>query len=272
MPALDRDRIGDLLRRAHLLQVPYLTICLIDYVKNFRDNMQFQANHPDFAAPSPLILFETQQTTNLRNFYEGGLWRAQALDKIAGTYLPSGAIRVCEWGCGPGRVIRHFRQINRDRFAEVFGTDYNQKTIGWCRRNIPDVHFDVNGLQPPLPYVEGHFDFLYSISVLTHLPREQQSEWVNELLRVIRPGGILFLTVHGDSFKSQLLPREQEEYEREGIVVRGNVKPGWAWYTTYHNPRFVREQLLNGLDIINSETFPEDHPKRQDRWIVRKRS
>ncbi len=77
--------------------------------------------------------------------------------------------RICEWGCGPARTIRHLAGELADRTPVLFGTDYNSETIAWCRRNIAGVTFEVNGLEPPLPFPAAWFDAVYALSVFTHL-------------------------------------------------------------------------------------------------------
>ena len=51
---------------------------------------------------------------------------------------------ILDWGCGPGRIVRHLPSIVSK--AKIFGSDYNEESINWCRENIEDVGFEVNGL------------------------------------------------------------------------------------------------------------------------------
>src|SRR5262249_62356392 len=101
-----------------------------------------------------------------------------------------------DWACGCGRVVRHLAK----RFdSKVHGCDYNPQLIRWCQRALPCAEFEVSGLTPPLPYADASFDFVYAISVLTHIPTELQVPWMVELRRVLRPGGHALLSVHGVS-------------------------------------------------------------------------
>jgi len=142
--------------------------------------------------------------------------------------------KICEWGCGPARLIRHFGAILNDSSINIYGTDYNKKTIEWCKKNIPDVTFQENNLRPPLNFLDNTFDFLYCISVFTHLSKELQLEWLEECFRVLRSDGIFLMSVHGDSCSNNLLDNEKKEYLSHGCVVRSNVKEGQRTFTAYN--------------------------------------
>jgi SAM-dependent methyltransferase len=53
---------------------------------------------------------------------------------------------------------------------------------------------DVIAPGAPLPYAGGRFDLVVSMDVIEHLPEAALLPWVNELHRVLAPGGLLFLT------------------------------------------------------------------------------
>jgi hypothetical protein len=46
-------------------------------------------------------------------------------------------------------------------------------------------------------------DCIYAISVFTHLSAELQDLWMKELRRIVRPGGHLLITTHGESFRAR---------------------------------------------------------------------
>src|ERR1051325_2240994 len=76
--------------------------------------------------------------------------------------------RVLDFGVGCGRILVNYEPLfERVSFC---GSDIDPVTVDWCRANIPKVHFTVNGEWPPLDFESGSFDFVYAISVFTHLP------------------------------------------------------------------------------------------------------
>ncbi|MDZ7626597.1 MAG: class I SAM-dependent methyltransferase [Ignavibacteriaceae bacterium] len=124
-------------------------------------------------------------------------------------YLDLKNIKILEWGCGPARIIRHLPRLLNDS-CEIYGSDYNSKTIVWCKKIFPEFNFSKNNLQPPLEFENNFFDIIYATSVFTHLSEEMHYAWMNELKRVCKPNGIIFLTTHGDNCKPKLTPEELE--------------------------------------------------------------
>ena len=105
---------------------------------------------------------------------------------------------VLEWGCGPGRVIRHLPALLNE--ATIIGSDFNSESIDWCSKHILDVTFVKNELEPPLPFEKNLFDFIYAISVFTHLSESSCHQWIDELVRIIKPNGILMIWTNGDGY------------------------------------------------------------------------
>lgn len=175
---------------------------------------------------------------------------------------------VFDFGCGCGRVARWWAADER---FEVHGSDVNLAAIEWCTAKLSSAEFRVNGLEPPLPYAGESFDLLYSISVFTHLPVALQMRWAAELARVLRPGGVALLTMHGDLFaRKELIQRELDRYRDGEPVVLYERLPGDRC-SAFHPPAYVREQLLAGWEILRH--YPGDATTMaQDLWVVKKKT
>ena len=100
-----------------------------------------------------------------------------------------------DFGCSSGRVVRVLRAVLPD--AELSGCDPNAPAVRWASDNIPGVDFSVSPQEPPLPYDDGSFDFVYAISIWSHFGEAAAVRWLDEMRRVLRPGGLLVLTVQG---------------------------------------------------------------------------
>ena len=143
-------------------------------------------------------------STSLRSYWNGGKAAAALIANLIRKYTPA-ATRVMEWGCGSARSLRHLPGLLPQGVAYC-GSDYNPEAVAWCKANINEVSFVQNDLSPPLPLESNSFDVVYAISVLTHLSIAQQHAWLKELRRVLRPGGCLILTTHGEQSAKVLLP------------------------------------------------------------------
>ena len=138
------------------------------------------------------------------------------LEKSGFNIRTAGAIM--ELGCGTARLIRHLRCIDGVRLV---GTDAQSELIEWCSRNVPGIEFHNNDLKPPLEFAENDtFDLVFAASVFTHIPIENQSSWIKELHRVIRPGGFLLCDVAGRYHREcQLSPEEIYRLNKDGVFT-----------------------------------------------------
>ncbi len=179
--------------------------------------------------------------------------------------------RILDWGCGPGRIIRHLSKVIGNG-CEYFGTDYNKKSIDWCSKNLTNIQFNRNSLKAQLPYADNFIDVVYGISIFTHLSKQLHYDWYNELYRILKPNGIMVLTTHGDNFTVKLTSSELKSYKNDELIVRGNVKEGHRTYSAFQPKVFMRN-LFSNIEILEHiETKPEKGKwLPQDIWVVKKR-
>lgn len=99
-------------------------------------------------------------------------------------------------GCASGRVIRHFAFNHPD--IEVLGCDINRRHIEWVLKYLPSsVLAFQNHSIPSLPLPDNSVDLVSAFSVFTHI-EAFESSWLMELRRILRPGGLAWITVHSD--------------------------------------------------------------------------
>jgi SAM-dependent methyltransferase len=198
--------------------------------------------------PPRQLLIRVAGTAEVGWFLESGRLSEQAIREAlgrAGTSLSS-LKAILDFGCGCGRVLRCWNGLE----ARVYGSDLSERAVVWCRTHLPFVEVNVNTLRPPLPYSAGSFDLVYALSVLTHLPVDMQIAWRDELGRVLRPGGLLLLTLHGEAFVKRLRGHECRVYAEGECVVRWAGAAGSNLCTTFHPPGFVRDRLASGWELV----------------------
>ena len=119
-----------------------------------------------------------------------------AYERAAGPL--AGAGPVLEFGCGWGRVIRYF--LRDVAPGDLHGSDVNESLLEFCEASNPWTSFNHNDVAPPLPYADGTFAFVYAYSVFSHLPEWLHEQWLAELQRITRPGGVVALTTRPRTF------------------------------------------------------------------------
>ncbi len=198
--------------------------------------------------PPPRLLVAVAGTPNVEWFLESGRRGADSIARAAERNgRPLESLRsLLDFGCGCGRVIRHWQDLE----LAAHGSDYNEKLVEWCRAHLPFGTFTTNALVPPLPYENESFELEYALSVFTHLPEELQLPWLDDLRRVLAPGGLLLVTTHGEAYLGDLTGPEERRFRRGELVVRRDDMAGTNLCATYHPVEYVRGTLARGLELL----------------------
>ena len=118
--------------------------------------------------------------------------------------------RLIDIGCGQGRLpIGLMRELGEVRYQ---GLDVSKSSVRWCKRNIERRapafqfrHIDVvNARYNPsgktlsedfrMPINDGEADIVYMWGVVTNMEPEHLPVYAGEIFRMLRQGGVLFLT------------------------------------------------------------------------------
>lgn len=242
---------------------------LKSFAANWRANARFRKSQPDYVFPPLWLAYDAYNNLRFENIYAEGLDAATRIAEKIVTHVPKETpLNILEWGCGPGRVIQHVGKLLGSR-AKLFGTDYNEASIRWCLAAMPDISFAMNGLAPPLPFEGASMDAIYNISVFTHLSEEMHYAWISELHRVLKPGGVLLITVHGNKSSHVLTSPERALYDAGNLVVRAKVKEGSRLYAAFQPDQFVRERLLSAFTVLE-KVEPFAPMMNQTLWVARK--
>jgi SAM-dependent methyltransferase len=208
-------------------------------------------------------------TDDVEWFLQGGLLAATGMRAIlerSGVEIERLGT-VLDFGCGAGRVLRHWKRLDGPL---LHGTDYNPELVDWCAANLPIATFGVNRLDERTDYPSVSFDLIYAFSVFTHLAPAGQSFWIAELTRILKPGGHLFLTTHGDLYLSRLSLGDQERFRAGQLVVLGSRRAGSNDCAAFHPETYVRQSLAEGLDVVDFVRQGALGNPYQDAYLLRK--
>ena len=173
-----------------------------------------------------------------------------------------------DFGGSTGRV---FRQFHFQADWEVWSNDLRRSSVEWNLANLPtDIKVFQGMYQPSLPIDSASIDLILALSVFTHID-ETETNWLLELRRILRPGGIALVTTHNEATWSNPAPALREAIElyspdlaslpslpadrlvsnfRDDDPYRCNV---------FHSDDYVRRQWSRFLDVVEILPRAVDH-------------
>ncbi|HTX75246.1 MAG TPA: methyltransferase domain-containing protein [Terracidiphilus sp.] len=98
---------------------------------------------------------------------------------------------VCDMGCGPGQVARFLDEAG----ADAFGLDLSPGMVAEARRLNPSLEFR-EGNMLALPLEDASLTGIAAFYAIVNLPAELRPPVFREMVRVLKPGGLLLLTFH----------------------------------------------------------------------------
>ncbi|MET9887988.1 class I SAM-dependent methyltransferase [Streptomyces sp. NPDC006430] len=178
--------------------------------------------------------------------------------------------RVLDYGCGYGRTMA---ELSAHGFREVSGVDLSPALIARGRRSRPDLDFAVLEDPPSLPYASSSFDVIVLFAVLTCIPDDDaQRKLVDELVRVLAPGGLLYVS-------DMIVQDDDRNRDRYAAHVAEFAGPYCVFTTSdgavcrHHEPAHLRA-LLRDLDLVRERPIDvvtmNGHPSRAVQLLARK--
>ena len=167
--------------------------------------------------------------------------------------------RVLDFGCGSGKVMRHF--LPEAEVCALWGCDIDARSVDWINAELaPPLHAFTNREAPPLEQPSESFDLVWSVSVFTHLT-DHWAGWLAELHRVLRPGGLAIISFLGGAMY-EVWTGARWDPDRIGMTV---LDHGQDWElggpTVFHSPWWLREHWGRAFEIVQMRegSAPREH-------------
>ena len=179
--------------------------------------------------------------------------------------------RALDFGCGAGRVLRHFAP-ETDR-CEFHGCDIDESAIAWAGKHLsPPFNLFLSGEMTPLERPSASFDLIWATSVFTHLPHETWSSWMLELHRLLRPGGILVASYLGEGQTWILGEPWDDNRIGMNVIQAGADWPGGP--VVFHSEWWLRAHWGRAFEIVSIEEEGLEDPglvvmRRRDVTLTR---
>lgn len=248
----------------------WLDACLFRIAKlqNSNINRKYLAQHPGIIIPPDYALYETYQL-NYQQFIEDGKLAATEIIEWTKPYIHSERPVILDWGCGVGRIIRHIHALQPQ--AVLHACDINEEMINWDKEHYANIRFS-HTPGSSTSFVANFFDLVYGLSVFTHIDHTEQLAWLAELHRVLKPGGVLFITTQGSQYLHKLLSTEKKRLNQNGIYTQHYQQHGHRMMSTYHHAASFRKTLEQYF-IVQEYYEGKTNPAKaggQDVWILQK--
>ena len=156
--------------------------------------------------------------------------------------LPAGARTVVDLGCGTGLVLERLRPFVR----QLIGVDGSARMLELARRRFGDdsgVSLRIGELEH-LPLRDGEADFACMNLVLHHLSDPVRA--LVEIRRVIRPGGMLFLS----DFERHSQERMRSDYGDRWLGFERIVVEKFLHLAGFGEISFQRKPLRQNLCLF----------------------
>jgi len=136
---------------------------------------------------------------------------------------------ILELGCGRAEKTRAIATAGRERRVLALEVDEVQHARNLDVDDLPNVRFELGGAQD-VPAASGSFDVVFLFKSLHHVPVESMDEALGEIARVLRPGGLAYVSepLFRGAFNDVLrIFHDEERVRREAFeAVRRAVRAG----------------------------------------------
>jgi ubiquinone/menaquinone biosynthesis C-methylase UbiE len=163
---------------------------------------------------------------------------------------------ILDVGCGPGRNSLELATTGR----RVIGIDVNPREIDYARREVmsqnPNIDFQVMSGEE-MNFKDNEFDATVLLGTLGGVQRELRGRILRETVRVVKPGGIIYIgelaRKHGDPKRDAKYARDEALAGEPGARVvhefpgrRGRVK----FIAKHFEPDEVR-QMMDAVGLVD---------------------
>ena len=120
-------------------------------------------------------------------------------------------------------------------------------------------------------YPDAYFNIVMGLSVFTHLSEINHYAWMDELCRIIKPGGILFITTQGKSYEYKLSADERYKFNEAKLIIRDRVLEGNRLFSSFQPPGFIQSLINNKFEVMQFIPGENNYiSSEQDKWVLKK--
>jgi len=205
-------------------------------------------------------------------YFEGGRQNAAQVAAAAKRILKREDIKVLEFASGYGRVTRHLKSVMPH--ADITASDIHPQACSFMREQL-GVRACISSANPATLSVGDGYDFIFVLSLFSHLPHRTFGEWLQVLYNRLAPGGALLITAHGDTSRAHFagIDLSKEENGEGWIYRRRSDQPDLDledYGTMIVTPRYVVTAVERCERAILASFVAGAWLTHQDEWVIKK--
>jgi len=185
----------------------------------------------------PFVDYYSEESVKASTLERFGATKSAVMRAASHYQLPLTGLAVADIGCGAGTQCAMWARDGH----RVHGIDINPQLVELGRKRAADNNLDIKffvGSATALPWADASMDICLCPELLEHVAQWQ--ECLHEAMRVLRPGGILYL-----STTNKLCP-VQEEF----------TLPGYSWYPAPLKRHYERLSVTTRPELVNHAKYP----------------
>lgn len=140
--------------------------------------------------------------------------------------------------------------------AKVIATTIDEKGLNFSKEKLAQfkesnrIDAKIEDVSKPMPYENDTFDFVYARLVLHYLTKQQLEDALNEIYRVLKPGGTFFIVARNNKEWELTKPEFIISYDEESNIT--------TYYEQWKKDVIRKRQFLSEIqlkDILTKHNF-----------------
>jgi ubiquinone/menaquinone biosynthesis C-methylase UbiE len=161
-----------------------------------REDVKRDLEHDNLPLP-PTERREMYQDSRHLEHWLSGRYDAEFVVASLSAEEKNKPLTVLDFGGATGRVIRHMPALLGPDNRYIIA-DAKEAHVAWVNTHLaPTIIAFQSRYQPPLAFPDHSVDVAFAFSIFTHI-YEFETAWLMELKRVLKPGGLLYVTIHDE--------------------------------------------------------------------------
>lgn len=140
--------------------------------------------------------------------------------------------------------------------ARVIATTIDENGLAFsrdklqCYSEYSRIDLKLEDVAKPMPYEDNFFDFVYARLVLHYLTKQQLNSALEEIYRVLKPGGIFFVVARNNNEWELTKPEFVVSYDEDTNIT--------TYYEQWKKGKIIKRQFLSEeqlRDVLTAHKF-----------------